>query len=99
MNLGDATNNRDVTGILLECFPNRECKTFEEFEKKLHDFQRISGTCYARRQSLSGDRYGQVNGDSIPSNIRYAFMVYKCVHSRSDYRATVRGRRYVDIIH
>lgn len=88
-----ANVNRDVTRILLECFPGRECKTLEEFEQRMTEFQRRSGTCYARRRSVTAETYRKTTGKVIPAELGYALMVYQCVHAAADWKANVRGRR------
>ncbi|GAA50393.1 hypothetical protein CLF_104463 [Clonorchis sinensis] len=89
-------DERNVTRQMMEYFPGRECGSFVEFEYKLREFQRGTGTCYARRHSLSAAKYGQNVGEIIPPSVGYAFMVYKCVHARSHWNASKKGRRYAD---
>ncbi|GAA57930.1 hypothetical protein CLF_113365, partial [Clonorchis sinensis] len=89
-------DERNVTRQMMEYFPGRECGSFVEFEYKLREFQRGTGTCYARRHSLSAAKYGQNVGEIITPSVGYAFMVYKCVHARSHWNASKKGRRYAD---
>ncbi|KER26107.1 hypothetical protein T265_06587 [Opisthorchis viverrini] len=52
---------------------NRCCRFLSRLPK--------TGTCYARRYSLSAAKYEQNVGEVLPLSVGYAFMVYKCVNA------------------
>ncbi|GAA55439.1 monocarboxylate transporter 14, partial [Clonorchis sinensis] len=76
-----SSDERNITRQMMEYFPGRECASFAEFECKLREFQRGTGTFYARRHSLSATKYEKNVGEVLPPSVGYAFMVYKCVHA------------------
>ncbi|GAA56862.1 hypothetical protein CLF_111719 [Clonorchis sinensis] len=54
-----SSDERNITRQMLEYFPGREFDSFAEFESKLREYQRETGTCYACRHSLSAAKYEQ----------------------------------------
>ncbi|KER21123.1 hypothetical protein T265_10483 [Opisthorchis viverrini] len=81
-----SSDERNVTRQMMEYFSGHEYRSFAEFQSKLREFQRGTGTCYARRHSLSAAKYEQNVGKVLPPSGGYAFVVYKCVHARSHWK-------------
>lgn len=88
-----ACRETDVTSKFVEHFPGLTCSSFGEFDERLWQFQKDTGTCYARRHSRSAAAHQAKTGEVIADAIAYAFFICFCVHAKFEWKSEIRGRQ------